>query len=278
MSNDTQNSKSSENDIMLAGYKALPATRRRPLVAIKAVMKLMKDKEDTTQVFKISEALSGNSHNKLFERFASSPYGKRVIDEPIELEKILADFERLRAMPEGSLGRTYLEFMESGGLTPDGLIDVAEESGVSMRSNDYPEYARAFMHHETVHDMWHVVTGYNRDALGELCLLETSRVLTYNQSFMLITFIGGLLMKKQERSVPIWAIRREAIKNGKKMAWLPEIDFEALLPLPLEQVRAQLNIPTPVMYNAVPQEIKDNLLKPANDSQQQNTVVEAAAE
>jgi ubiquinone biosynthesis protein COQ4 len=278
MSNTQDQNTSSDNDIMLAGYRALPATRRRPLAAIKAVRELMKNKEDTTQVFKISEALSGNSHNKLFERFASSPYGKRVIDEPIEFEKILGDFDRLRAMPDGSLGRAYLAFMESGGLTPEGLIDVAEESGVSMRSSDYPEYARAFMHHETIHDMWHVVTGYNRDALGELCLLETSRVLTYNQSFMLITFIGGLMMKRQESSIPIWAIRREAIKNGKKMDWLPAVNFEELLPLPLEEVRAKLNIPTPVKYNAVPQELKDNLLKPANDGEQEDMVVEAAAE
>ena len=276
ISNKQEKNSSSEKSIMLAGYKALPASPRRPFVAIKAVIELMKNKEDTTQVFKISEALSGNSHNKLFERFASSPYGKRVIEEPIEFEKVLGDFDRLRALPEGSLGRTYLDFMESGGLTPEGLIDVAEESGISMRSSDYPEYARAFMHHETIHDMWHVVTGYNRDALGELCLLETSRVLTYNQSFVLITFIGGLMMKRQDSSIPIWAIRREAIKNGKKMAWLPEVNFEDLLPLPLEEVRAKLNIPTPVKYNAVPQEVKDNLLKPVKDMAEQDMAGAAA--
>jgi ubiquinone biosynthesis protein COQ4 len=268
-------SKSGKDEITLAGYKALPASPLRPIAAIKAVIKLVKNKEDTTQVFKISEALSGNSHNKLFERFASSPYGKRVIDEPIEFEKILADFDALRAMPDGSFGRAYLAFMESGGLTPEGLIDVAEESGIDMRSKDYPEYARAFMHHETVHDVWHVATGYNRDALGELCLLETSRYLTYNQSFMLITLIGGIVMKKQDRKVPIWSIRREAIRNARKMAWLPEIDWTELLPLPLEEVRERLNIPTPVKYNAVPQERKDKLLKPANDSGKEEAVVAA---
>jgi len=263
---------------MIEGYRAPPASPFRPFAAIKAVYRLVKNKEDTTQVFEISNALSRDSHNKLFARFAASPYGKRVIDEPIELEKRLADFEQLRAMPEGSFGRVYLDFMESGGLTPDGLIDVAEESGLSMRGSDYPEYSRAFMHHETVHDIWHVITGYNRDALGEMCLLETSRTLTYNQSFMLITLIGALVMKKQDRSIPIWSIRREAIKNSKRMAWLPEVNIEELLPLSLDEVRSQLNIPEPVKYNAVPQERKDKLLKPANDSAKQEMVVEAAAE
>jgi len=263
--------------ITIEGYRALPSSPLRPIAAIKAVIKLVKNKEDTTQVFKISEALAGSSHNKLFAGFAASPYGKRVIEEPVEMEKILGDFERLRAMPEGSFGRTYLEFMESGGLTPDGLIDVAEQSGVNMRGSDLPEYSRAFMHFETIHDVWHVVTGYNRDALGELCLLETSRVLTYNRSFSLITFIGGIVIKKEQPSLPIRKAKREAVKNAKVMAWLPEIDFEALLPLPLEDVRAQLNIRTPEIYNSIPQDVKDNLLKPVNDVSQE-MVVEAAAE
>lgn len=269
-------SKSGEH-IEIGGYKALPASPLRPLAAIKAVIKLVENKEDTTQVFKISEALSGNSHNKLFARFVASPYGKRVVEEPIEMENILSNFDRLRAMPEGSFGRSYLEFMESGGLTPDGLIDVAEQSGVSMRGNDLPEYSRAFMHFETIHDVWHVVTGYNRDALGELCLLETSRVLTYNRSFSLITFIGGLVIKREKPSIRVRQAKREAVKNAKVMAWLPEIDFEELLPLQLTDVRTRLNIRTPEIYNAIPQDIKDKLLKPANDSQKE-IVVEAAAE
>ena len=86
-------SKSGEH-IEIGGYKALPASPLRPLAAIKAVIKLVENKEDTTQVFKISEALSGNSHNKLFARFVASPYGKRVVEEPIEMENILSDFER----------------------------------------------------------------------------------------------------------------------------------------------------------------------------------------
>jgi ubiquinone biosynthesis protein COQ4 len=264
------------NAIEIEGYPAPPALPLRPVAAVRAVFRLMSNKEDTTQVFEISNALSRDSHNKLFARFAHSPYGKRVIEEPIEMENILSDFDRLRAMPEGSFGRTYLAFMESGGLTPDGLIDVAEESGIAMRLSEYQAYARTFMHMETTHDVWHVLTGYNRDALGELCLLEVSRVLTYNKAFLLITGIGGLLMKKQKRSIPIWAIRKEALNIGKAMAWLPEIDFEELLPLPLEEVREKLNIQTPVKYNAVPQQVKDQLLKPANDRDDQHGLEQAA--
>ena len=267
----------SKDHLTIEGYKALPGSPLRPFVAIKAVIELVRNKEDTTQVFKISEALSGNSHNKLFAGFVRSAYGKKVVDTPIEMEKILGDFDRLRAMPDGSFGRAYLEFMESGGLTPEGLIEVAEESGVKFRKDGFEAYTRFAMHFETIHDVWHVVTGYNRDALGELCLLETSRILTYNKSFSLITFVGGMAIKKEQPSFPIRQAKREAVKNAKVMAWLPSIDFEALLPLPLEEVRAQLNIRTPEIYNSIPQDVKDKLLKPVNDNEHE-MVVGAAAE
>lgn len=65
MENTQEQNSLSGNEYTLAGYKALPASPIRPIVAIKALIKLIKNKEDTTQVFKISEALSGNSHNKL---------------------------------------------------------------------------------------------------------------------------------------------------------------------------------------------------------------------
>lgn len=259
-----------KNSVLIEGYPAPPALPLRPFAALQAVTRLVRNKEDTTQVFEISNALSRGSHNKLFARFVRSAYGRRVVEDNIKMENILGNFDKLRTMPEGSFGRSYLEFMESGELTPEGLINVAEDSGIAMRDSEYEAYSRVFMHMETTHDVWHVLTGYNRDALGELCLLEVSSVLTYNKAFLLITGIGGLVMKKQNRSLPIWAIRKEALRIGKAMNWLPEIDFEALLTLPLEKVRAKLNIETPIKYNAVPQSIKDELLKPvtapANDS------------
>ena len=49
---------------------------------------------------------------------------------------------------------------------------------------------------------------------------------------------------------------------SRKTEWVLAHDVEALLPLPLEEVRRRLNITTPHVYNAVPAEIKDNLLKP----------------
>ena len=96
--------------------------RMQPRVAWRALQTLIANPEDTAQVFKIIRAMSGPSLQQGFERFITLPFGRRVIEEKLDLLSTLQDREALRAMPEGSLGRAYLEFVESENLSADGLV------------------------------------------------------------------------------------------------------------------------------------------------------------
>lgn len=247
----------------IEGYPTPPAPPVRPLHALVSVIKLILNKEDTRQVFEAVAALSGRAGKRTFRRFVGTPYGRRVVSEPVKLEEILSDREKLRAMPEGSFGRAYLAFMEGENLTPDGLIDSAEEAGIDFRGDtQFPEYRRLFLHLDVSHDLWHVLTGYGRDALGELCNLCFTRVQTRNPGFRLIIWIGLLAMKLERPGQPFWRAANEARRMGLEAEWVPAQDVEALLPLPLEEVRRRLNILTPTVYKAIPEEVKRELLKP----------------
>ena len=245
------------------GFATPPSLKVRPLHALVSVLRLIANKEDTRQVFEILQALSGRSGKRVFERFTASDYGRRVVSEPVRLETVLGDREALRAMPEGSLGRVYLDFMEGENLTPEGLLGAAEEAGIDFRAEtEFEEYRRLFLHLDVSHDLWHVLTGYGRDALGELCNLVYTRAQTGNPGFKLIVMIGFLAQKLEQPGAPIAKALAEAKRMSRKAEWVLAHDVEALLPLPLEEVRRRLNITTPHVYNAVPAEIKDNLLKP----------------
>ena len=54
----------------------------------------------------------------------------------------------------------------------------------------------------------------------------------------------------------------EARRNARKTQWVPGFDVEELLPLPLEEARRRMNIGETRVYNAIPDEIKNSLLKP----------------
>ena len=245
------------------GFATPPSPQVRPFHALNSAIRLMRNKEDTRQVFEVVTALSGRADKRIFKRFVATDYGRRVVSDPVKLEKILSDREMLRAMPEGSLGRAYLAFMEGENLTPDGLFDAAEEAGVDFRcETQFEEFRRLFLHLDVSHDLWHVLTGYGRDALGELCNLCFTRVQTRNPGFRLINWIGILAMKAERPDQPIWRAANEGRRIGKTADWVVGHDVEALLPLPLEEVRRRLNITAPVVYNAVPADVKETLLKP----------------
>ncbi len=104
-------------------------TRKRiePLKAIRAIRALIADKEDTGQVFKIIDALSGNVSDRQFKRFIATGMGQRIVAERRDIIAALNDRERLSRLPEGTLGRTYYDFMAEENLTADGLVDASRE-------------------------------------------------------------------------------------------------------------------------------------------------------
>lgn len=252
-----------EDIVWINDFPTPPSLPIRPLHALVSVIRLVRNKEDTRQVFEVVSALSASSGKDLFERFTSTPYGRRVVSEPIRLEESLGDREALRQYPEGSLARVYLDFMEGENLTPDGLIDAAEEAGIDFRGEtQFEEFRRLFLHLDVCHDLWHVLTGYGRDALGELCNLVYTRQQTKNPGFKLIVGIGLLAIKAEKPFQPFQKAVAEAKRNARQSEWILEYDVEELLPLPLAEARAKLGIAEPKIYNAIPADIKADLLKP----------------
>lgn len=245
------------------GFALPPELPMRPVHALLSVFRLILNKEDTRQVFEVLQAMSGRSSRKLFKDLISTPYGRRVVSEPVRLERLLGDRDWLRSLPEGSFGRAYLAFMEGEKLTPEGLLSSASEAGIDYEGEtQFPEFRRMFLHLSMSHDLWHVLTGYGRDALGELCNLVFTRTQTYNPGIWLITAIGLLAQKSERPGQPIFKAMKEARRMGDGVDLILQHDIEALLPLPLDEVRRRLNIITPTVYQSVPEEVKRSLLKP----------------
>ncbi len=247
----------------IGGFPTPPKMPIRPLHAMSSVVKLVKNKEDTRQVFEVVSALSGGSGKRMFRRFVSTDYGRRVASEEVKLENILSDREMLRSLPEGSFGRAYLAFMEGENLTAEGLIGAAEEAGIDFTGEtQFPNFRRLFMHTQVSHDLWHVLTGYGRDAVGEMCNLAFTRAQTKNRGFRLIIWMALFAMKRERPDLPLWKAANEGRRMGQDAEWILGQDIEKLLPLPLDEVRRRLNMLTPVVYKSIPIDAKTTILKP----------------
>ena len=225
------------------------APKFRPLKAWRHMQKLIADKEDTEQVFEIIEALNGKSLQKDFDRFLKSEAGRSELAKKTYLPPLLDDHAPLHALPEGSVGRTYVEFMEREGLSAAGLVAESEKRPTSWRKieDDLLWYGNRL---RDTHDMYHILTGYGRDALGEASLLGFTHSQHGGLGVSFIAYMGGRqLSKGAPREADITNVIREGRRNGKRAKRLIETDIESILPRPLDEVRAELGIEPPRLYH-----------------------------
>jgi len=75
--------------------------RIKPIVAIKAISRLLQDPDDTGQVFKIIEALKGDGITAPLKRLKADPVGVAMLEQRINIVTRLNDRDALLAMPEG---------------------------------------------------------------------------------------------------------------------------------------------------------------------------------
>src|SRR4051812_48079194 len=111
--------------------------RTRPLRALRALAALNADPDDLPQVFTIIDSLPFRAPERMMARMRASGVGRRLLAEKPDLGSVLADRDALRALPEGTLGRKYLELVETVGITPQGIVDASVAG--KMRTEDLSE-------------------------------------------------------------------------------------------------------------------------------------------
>ncbi|NNE59087.1 MAG: hypothetical protein HKN36_13350 [Hellea sp.] len=233
-------------------------SRIRPIKAIGHMRKLLRDNEDTEQVFHIMDALNGNNMVRKLGAFAKTEKGAACLKRKCELPEILDDHATLKGLPDGTVGRAYVAFMEREGLTAAGLVEESEKwfEGQERFEDDFDFYGRRM---RDTHDLLHVLTGYGRDQLGETSVLAFSHAHNGGFGNLFIAYIGARdLAKKAPKSARIMDSVREARKHGRESLPLMPEDIVALLREPLESARKRLNFQVPKAYKAALDELQNS--------------------
>jgi ubiquinone biosynthesis protein Coq4 len=161
----------------------------------------------------------------------------------------LPELSRLQSLPTESLGFIYAGYVEPLQATSDLndlLIETLDQDretfGGSLRKrfNDPRRIYRGRILTEQ-HDLWHVVTGYSTDEVGEVCLQAFNYAQVGNGLSLLITF-GGLLRAFVRGEWSVFSKVLNAYQRGKNAEMLLLIDWDSLWELPLEQARANLKL------------------------------------
>jgi ubiquinone biosynthesis protein COQ4 len=228
--------------------------RRRWGAALKALRGLLADKEDTGQVFEIMRALNGDSTARNYERLLRSPDGGRLAYEHVELAPRLMDEAWLDAFAPGTVGAAYRDFIRSENLSAEGLAEISRQRTAQIDvAHPYAWFGRRM---RDSHDLWHILSGYHRDGLGEACLVAFSYGQTRALGWAVIGLgaaLKGMRDPSQPRAKAIW----QGYRRGKAAKWLPGEDYLQLMAEPLDAARLRLNITPATIYDAIPLDARD---------------------
>jgi ubiquinone biosynthesis protein Coq4 len=131
----------------------------RTTKALYSLAMLVRDPNRLNQVFEMADALgTPEAMNPIIERLKKSD--ARIVKAFREKHRIKVDLNVLRRLPEGTLGRVFAEHMIAANLDPSAIP--------TLEDGDDVMFFRAHLY-ET-HDVWHAVTGFGTDLVGELGL------------------------------------------------------------------------------------------------------------
>jgi ubiquinone biosynthesis protein COQ4 len=200
----------------------------------RAVLAMVRNANDPDRVFDLIEALyaSSDAAQKMVERMSRDPELARVLRERPRLGYL--DLEALGQLPEGTLGRTFVDHLRECGLDPN-VLRVQE-------APDAASYVKA--HLFETHDLWHVVTGFLPTPEGELGL--QSFYFAQNGSRVSMgVFVAGLCFTFLKNFELCEVAMPQVVRGwllGRQARRLFGTDWKTLLNRPLEEVRAAFGL------------------------------------
>ncbi len=234
------------------------ATRFRPLEALRAIQLSMRDPDDTAQAVRVIGTLAGKSSERLMRRFNGTLEGRQILAREQGLLDRLLDRQALLAMPEGSLGRVYVEWLIQEQISAEGLVEASEAASRGDAEAEGP-YAVLTARMRDMHDLLHVTTGYGRDLVGEIGVLAFSFAQTKHSGvgfLIAAAYLRSFFTGSGPRGTDSWTARavireqcREGYRRGLEADWIVGADWENLLELPIDEVRKRFRIPVPPRYD-----------------------------
>ena len=222
--------------------------RFQPLKALGHFRKLVADKEDTEQVFHIIEATAGRKSAEQAADFVASEAGRALLARSDDIPAMLDDHARWAGCAENSVAQHYIRFMKREGLTAAGLV-AESHKWLPPEKRHADLYEWYFERLRDTHDLFHVLTGYGRDALGETSLLGFSYAQNHNRGVLFIAYAGAREIKRNSgTNAPIYGAINEGRRLGRECGKLAHQDVEALMHEDIDAARARLNLAKPEVY------------------------------
>ena len=210
----------------------VPSPLRRARTAARALYTLSRDSGRLDQVLALNVSVNLGTAQRGVRELAQTEEGRALFEKRPRIDSASVDLEALARLPDGTLGREYIRFLNDNKITPDVFCDIPEVGDERA--------AYLVMRLRQTHDLWHVVTGYKPNVEGEILLQAFTFGQTKAPSAALITSLGTArhfaLRPSHYRRV------REAYQKGLRARSLATFPWEQHWEKTVAEVSALLGI------------------------------------
>lgn len=174
---------------------------------------------------------------RLQRQMLLDPVGRQILKERPRITSTSLDLDYLRSLPDSSIGKTYINWLDREGVSPDTRVPV--------RYIDDEELAYIFQRYRECHDFYHAITGLPIIIEGEIAV----KVLEFMNIGIPMPGLGALFAplrlkpSQKERLYNIyypWAIR-----SGLNSKPLINIYWENILEKDINELRREVGIEQP---------------------------------
>lgn len=185
---------------------------------------------------------------RLRDAMLSSPTGRRILRDRPRITSQTVSVAHLHGLPQESVGRVYVEWLDREGVSPD--------TRDSVKYIDNEECAYVMQRYRECHDFYHAITGLPVMVEGEVALKAFEFANTLLPMTGLSTFAVTRL-KPAERS-RFWSTYLPwALKNGLKSQDIINIYWEENLERNVDSLRRELGIERPPDLRGVRKDLKE---------------------
>jgi ubiquinone biosynthesis protein COQ4 len=170
------------------------------LETLRGLMAMVRDPGHTESVFDIEDGLQNlEAYQLAVEYVRRDPDMAELIEERF-LRHGVHDLDALLRLPEESLGYCFARHMRDKGFDPD-YFRVREVN----TDLDY-----VLMRLRQTHDIWHIITGFDTDPVGELGLKAVELAQTRRPMAAMVA--SGGVLRTRNILARFWLPFRQAIK------------------------------------------------------------------
>lgn len=198
--------------------------------------------------------LNGGYLAKSYARLKAANFGHEVLNGKNALPKLLCNLERLQKLAPNTLGRMYYEINKNNS---DVFKALSKHSHVThiLSEHEYTDEYKSFLRRSAdVHDMIHLVMGFDRKLFGEANVLVAATHGGSSPYFKWAVIVSTVLTRMFDSSrlryffIAVKILLQETPRRCSSVDNWELIHWESMLEMDIHQIRKQLGVPDPVLY------------------------------